>query len=599
MKNRHEVPVESKWDLTLLFETEDSFEETLAKTEQDIANFATRFDSQIETASDINSALAEYREIMESVVQLSSYASLDVETNVFDKEAQTRLAMVDNKMAQMMAQLSFLESDLSQLSIEVLEEAANNPEDAVYLNKLIQNKPHLLSKAEEKTLAALSNTINFPYQSYNDIKFRDIKFPAVSVGNNTIEMTYNTFEGRLEDDVNTEIRREAFKVFSEKIAEYQSGTASAYNAQVQTEKTLSQLRGYDSVIDYLLKRQDVSVDLYDRQIDVIMEELAPHMRRYAKLIGRIHDLDQVTYADLKLDIDPNYTPEVTYDEAKAYIMDGLAVLGEDYLAIMEEAFDKRWIDYAETTGKRTGAFCSSPYGANSFILMFFSESMADVMTLAHELGHAGHFQLTHANQNILNSNPSMYFVEAPSTTNELLIENHLLDVAGDDLRMKRWVLSQMISKTYYHNFVTHFMEAYYQREVYRLVDAGKSVDATTLNEIFKDTLEKFWGEAVDLTSGAELTWMRQPHYYMGLYPYTYSAGLTIGTQVANKLRNEGSTVAENWTRVLKLGGSMSPEELAKEAGVDISTDQPLKDTIAYIGSLIDEIEAITDELDQQ
>lgn len=599
MKNRHEVPVESKWDLTLLFETEDSFEETLAKTEQDIANFATRFDSQIETASDINSALAEYREIMESVVQLSSYASLDVETNVFDKEAQTRLAMVDNKMAQMMAQLSFLESDLSQLSIEVLEEAANNPEDAVYLNKLIQNKPHLLSKAEEKTLAALSNTINFPYQIYNDIKFRDIKFPAVSVGNNTIEMTYNTFEGRLEDDVNTEIRREAFKVFSEKIAEYQSGTASAYNAQVQTEKTLSQLRGYDSVIDYLLKRQDVSVDLYDRQIDVIMEELAPHMRRYAKLIGRIHDLDQVTYADLKLDIDPNYTPEVTYDEAKAYIMDGLAVLGEDYLAIMEEAFDKRWIDYAETTGKRTGAFCSSPYGANSFILMFFSESMADVMTLAHELGHAGHFQLTHANQNILNSNPSMYFVEAPSTTNELLIENHLLDVAGDDLRMKRWVLSQMISKTYYHNFVTHFMEAYYQREVYRLVDAGKSVDATTLNEIFKDTLEKFWGEAVELTSGAELTWMRQPHYYMGLYPYTYSAGLTIGTQVANKLRNEGSTVAENWTRVLKLGGSMSPEELAKEAGVDISTDQPLKDTIAYIGSLIDEIEAITDELDQQ
>lgn len=599
MKNRHDVPVESLWDLTLLFETEELFEQTLAKTTIAIQDFSDKYDGKINKPETVNEALAEYRQIMESVVQLSSYASLDVETNVFNKEAQTRLAMVDNRMAQMMSQLSFLESDLAQLPIEVLEEAATNPEDTVYLTKLIKNKPHLLSKAEEKTLAALSNTINFPYQSYNDIKFRDIKFPAVSVGNNTIEMTYNTFEGRLEDDVDTEIRREAFKVFSEKIAKYQSGTASAYNAQVQTEKTLSQLRGYDSVIDYLLQRQDVSVDLYDRQIDVIMEELAPHMRRYAKLIGKIHNLDKVTYADLKLDIDPNYTPEVTYDEAKQYIMDGLAVLGDDYLAIMKEAFDNRWIDYAETTGKRTGAFCSSPYGANSFILMFFSESMADVMTLAHELGHAGHFQLTHANQNIMNSDPSMYFVEAPSTTNELLIENHLLDVAGDDLRMKRWVLSQMISKTYYHNFVTHFMEAYYQREVYRLVDAGKSVDADTLNQIFNDTLVKFWGDDVELTPGAELTWMRQPHYYMGLYPYTYSAGLTIGTQVANKLRTEGPGVAENWTRVLKLGGSLSPEELAKEAGVDISTDQPLKDTIAYIGSIIDEIEAITEQLNQQ
>ena len=189
----------------------------------------------------------------------------------------------------------------------------------------------------------------------------------------------------------------------------------------------------------------------------------------------------------------------------------------------------------------------------------------------------------------------MYFVEAPSTTNELLVEFYLKNKAGDDLRMKRWISSQMVAKTYYHNFVTHLLEAYFQREVYRLVDAGKSLDADTLNDLFRETLAKFWGPEVVLTEGAELTWMRQPHYYMGLYSYTYSAGLTIGTQVAKMIQKD-SSVANTWVEVLKMGGTKSAEELAKAAGVDVSTDAPLKDTIATIGGLIDEIVDITKQL---
>ncbi|NLM06584.1 MAG: oligoendopeptidase F [Tissierellia bacterium] len=596
MKKRDEVPVESTWDLRLLFETEEKFEQVLKETEEEVDFFAKKYEGNVETPAKIKEALADFRGLMEKMTHVGTYAYLDADVNVFNREAQMREAMVRNKLAVMGSKLSFLETDLAQLPVEVLEEAAKNEEDKVYLKKLIKDKPHLLSKAEEKLLASLANTINFPYESYNDIKFKDINFPNVVVGDKDIPMTYNSFEGRMEGEVDTNVRREAFRVFSETLAKYQNGTASAYNAQIQTEKTLSNLRGYESVFDFLLSDQDVSQELYHRQLDVIMEELAPHMRRYAKLIGKIHGLDKMTYADLKLDVDPTYSPKVSFEEAKKYILDGLSILGDEYLGIINDAFDNRWIDYAETLGKRTGAYCSSPYGANSFILTSFTESMSDVMTLSHELGHAGHFQLAHGNQNIMNAECSMYFVEAPSTTNELILANYLIGVAGDDLRMKRWVLSQMVSKTYYHNFVTHFMEGYYQREVYRLVDGGESLDAEMLNDLFRKTLEKFWGDAVEITEGAELTWMRQPHYYMGLYPYTYSAGLTIGTQMAKKLRTEGKAIAENWVRILKLGGSLPPEKLAKEAMVDVSTDKPLKETIAYIGSLIDEIEEITRKL---
>lgn len=598
MINRETAPIEQTWDLTTLFQDEKSYEEALDKLVVDTENFTKQYRGQIQTATDINAAFAHYRSILELRARILPYASLPVNANTLDKKAQNRYSHASRVLANVSAQLSFFENEVANIADAILKEAAKNTEDQLAITKIIKQKPHQLSPETEATLAALSNTLDYPYQGYNDIKFKDLQFPDFEVNGQVHEMTYNSFEGRQEATPDTDLRRAAFRNFSDTLSRYQHSTASVYNAQVQMEKTMATLRGYDSVIDYLLERQDVSVDLYNRQIDVIMDELAPHMRRYAQLIGEIYQLDEVRYEDLKLDIDPTFSPNVTYQEAQQYVLDGLAQLGEDYIAIMREAFDNRWIDYAETRGKRTGAFCSSPYGTNSFILMFFSENMSDTMTLAHELGHAGHFQMAYRYQNILNARPSMYFVEAPSTANELLVENHLLDVAGDDVRMKRWIISQIVGKTYYHNFVTHLLEAYYQREVYRLVDQGKSVDAETLNRIYRETLEKFWGDSVVLTEGAELTWMRQPHYYMGLYSYSYSAGLTIGTQVANNIRQQGAAAAEQWIKVLQMGGSKSPLELAKAADVDVSTDQPLKSTIAYIGRLIDQLENYTKELNK-
>jgi oligoendopeptidase F len=364
---------------------------------------------------------------------------------------------------------------------------------------------------------------------------------------------------------------------------------------VQKEKTLASLRGFDSVIDSLLFIQNVDRDLYDRQIDTIMDKLAPHMRKYAKLLQRRNNLDKMTFADLKLSVDPDYEPDVTIEGSKEYLLGALSILGEDYLQVVKKGYDERWIDFVQNKGKSTGAFCASPYGSHSYILLSWADKMSDVFTLAHELGHAGHFNLAHQNQNILDTEPSIYFVESPSTMNEMLLANYLIKT-NDDIRFKRWVLSSMISKTYYHNFVTHLLEAAYQREVYRIIDEGGSVHASKLSEIKKQILEKFWGDAVEINEGAELTWMRQPHYYMGLYPYTYSAGLTIATEVSKRILKEGQPAIDDWREVLKSGGTKTPVELAKMAGVDITTDKPLLDTIEHIGSIIDEIIKLTDEI---
>ncbi|MGO1713252.1 MAG: M3 family metallopeptidase, partial [Senegalia sp. (in: firmicutes)] len=208
----------------------------------------------------------------------------------------------------------------------------------------------------------------------------------------------------------------------------------------------------------------------------------------------------------------------------------------------------------------------------------------------------GHFLLSQENNNIFNESPSLYFIEAPSTINEMLLSNYLVKKENDP-RFKRWVLSSMITNTYFHNFVTHLLEAHYQREVYNIIDRGESVYSEKLSEIKRNTLEKFWGQDVTINEGAELTWMRQPHYYMGLYSYTYSAGLTVATEVSKRILNEDEKAVEDWLNVLKAGGTKTPVELAKMAGVDITTDKALNDTIDYIGQVIDQIEKLTIEIE--
>ena len=224
--------------------------------------------------------------------------------------------------------------------------------------------------------------------------------------------------------------------------------------------------------------------------------------------------------------------------------------------------------------------------------------MSELFTLAHELGHAMQGLLCYENNTVFQADFSRYDIEAPSTFHEMLLTESLLR-KNKGPRFERWVLSSMIANTYYHNFVTHLLEAAFQREVYRLADAGESLQADTLDALYRKVLEKFWGDAVILDKGAEKTWMRQPHYYMGLYSYVYSASLTIATAMALRLKEEGEGVLSDWIAFLKAGGPLPPAEHAKMAGIDITTDKPLKDSIRYIDKMLTRTEELSRELEKE
>lgn len=587
--SRKEVPEELTWDLSLIYTTEEKMYADIDKMEKLRDQIIVSYKGKLNTAQNIVKCLDEFRKLNEILILVVHYTDLAVSVDYYDGPNQDRNSKINRIVSSTLSALSFIESEIvEQDEITIKEAIEMAKESKNYLKDILRGKPHKLHKEAERVLAAIAPTIDAPYEMYNIVKLADMKFDPFTVDGKEYPLGYSLFEDDYEYDSRTEVRRGAFKAFSKKIKEYENVTATAYNTTVQQEKIMATLRGFDNVFDSLLFSQKVSRELYDRQIDTIMKKLAPHMRKYARLIKKLHKLDKMTYADLKLPIDPDYSPKVTIEESKEYIQKGLSILGEDYVKMVETAYQDRCVDFAQNKGKSTGGFCASPYGRNSFILLTWNERMSDVFTLAHELGHAGHFKACNNAQSIFDTDVSRYFVESPSTINELLVGHYLLKTSKED-RFRRWVLSNMVSNTYYHNFVTHLLEASYQREVYRIVDAGGSVQADTLSGIMKDVLTEFWGDEVELTEGAELTWMRQPHYYMGLYSYTYSAGLTISTEVFKRIENEGSKAVEDWKKVLAAGSTKTPVELAAMAGIDITTDEPLLNTIDTIGKMIDEI----------
>lgn len=594
---RKDVPVNETWDLSLIFAAEADFEAAVEKAKALADTLEKTYKNALTTPESIAECLALYEELEILLYQTTSYTSLAVSVDYTDTEAQKKDAKMTALAAEIGSRLSFIESEIADAPEELIRAAMDKTGRAKhYLAEILREKPHRLSAETEKVLAALSPVFNAPYDIYHMTKLADMKFGSFTVNGREYPLGYSLFEDEYEYEADTDVRRAAFRAFSDKLREYENTTAATYNTYLTQQRIMAKQRGFADMFEADLFTDHVTREMYDRQIDLITEKLAPAMRKYARLVGKMNKLDRVTFADLKLPLDAEFDPRVTIGESREYVRSALSVLGQDYADMVDEAYDKRWIDFARNVGKETGGFCSSPYGCNSYILLSWNNRMADVFTIAHELGHAGHFRLCNGAQSLFDTNVSGYLIEAPSTMNELLLAQDLLR-KNTDKRFRRWVLSSLIGHTYYHNFVTHLREAWYQREAMNIIEQGGAVNAETLSGIFRKNLKTFWGDAVELTEGCELTWMRQPHYYMGLYSYTYSAGLTLATQAALNIAAEGESAVARWRAMLEAGSTRDPLGLAAIAGIDLSTPDALEHTIAYISGIIDEIAALTEEID--
>ncbi|MFP3877473.1 oligoendopeptidase F [Bacillus paralicheniformis] len=594
---RSEVPQELTWNLTDLFSSYEAWEDALVKIEEDLVSIGS-FKGRLHEGADVLlDCLMLQEKLLERLVRAAAYTHLRKSEDLTNPVNQADASRMAALQAKLNAGLSFIQSEILEFPENQVETYIKNEKGlepfSKMLSEIMERKPYKLAPETEEALAVLGEVHDAPYKIFGMAKLADMQFSPIQDRNgNELANSFALYEGKYMFSPDTHIRRTAFDSFTNTLQTYKNTIAAVYETEVKKQVGMSRLRGYQSATDMLLQPQSVTLEMYHNQLDVIKNELAPHMRKYAALKKRVLDLDDMRFCDLQAPLDHDFSPKTTYEQAGRMILDALQVMGPEYAEVMETALTERWVDLADNIGKSTGAFCSSPYGVHPFILMTWTDTMRDAFTLAHELGHAGHFYLANRKQRIMNVRPSLYFIEAPSTMNEMLLAQHLFSKTNDP-KMKRWVINQLMG-TYYHNFVTHLLEGEYQRRVYELAEQGCALTASVLSEQTTAVLSEFWGNGVKLDEGAGLTWMRQPHYYMGLYPYTYSAGLTASTIVSQQIKEEGRPAVERWLNVLKTGGTMKPLDLLKHAGVDMSTDQPIRQAVAYVGTLVDELEKLYD-----
>jgi len=586
--SRSELNINHTWDLTRLFKTQKDYEQALDQTQALVDNFKQKYETKLKDVKTIINSLADYKVLIQQLTYIGTYQSLALATDQTNQDNVIRSTKYGIFSAAVNKALTFYLSELKDLSLDLLNEVAQkSSEDQLFIEELIKQVQRKLTPEVELALAEFSSVLNAQYSTYNKVKLGDMDFGQFSVNNQTYVNSFSKFESEYQSEANIDVRRAAFESFYEKLGQYENGLAANYYNQILKEKAYANLYKFDSVIHYLLDDQEVEETMYNRQIDYLMDQLSTVFRKYAKLLKETHNIDKMTYADLQIALDPEFEPNISIEESKEYALKGLKLLGSDYTKMIEKSFNERWTDFPQNIGKSTGGFCSSPYQKGAFILLNWNNMMDEAFVLAHELGHAGHFYFAGLNQNILNMRPSMFFIEAPSTMNELIMADYL-KTQSTEPRFKRWVLSAVVARTYYHNCVTHLLEAYFQREVYRKIDQKMPISAAILNDLMLQTIKKFWGDDIEIPAYAGRTWMRQPHYYMGLYPYTYSAGLTIATNAFSMIKG-GSLSVNEWLDVLKAGGTKKPLELALMAKVDYTSDQPLKNMVEYVDSMVEEM----------
>ena len=593
-KHRSEFPENELWDLTALYQDQEDFLRAIEKAREDIQKFVRNYQGKLSTFEDFERAFAELEQIYIQISHIGNYGFMPQTTDFGDESfAQIAQAAMEFETEANVA-LSFFDDALVGADEAVLEKLGQEPHLTSAIRQAKIKKAHYLGADVEKALTNLGEVFYSPQDIYTKMRAGDFAMADFEVDGKVYKNSFVTYENFYQNHENAEIREKAFRSFSEGLRQHQKTAAAAYLAQVKSEKLLADMKGYDSVFDYLLAEQEVDRSMFDRQIDLIMNEFAPVAQKYLKHVAKVNGLEKMTFADWKLDLDSELNPEVSIDDAYDLVMKSVEPLGQEYCQEVARYKEERWVDFAANAGKDSGGYAADPYRVHPYVLMSWTGRMSDVYTLIHEIGHSGQFIFSDNHQSYFNAHMSTYYVEAPSTFNELLLSDYL-ERQFDNPRQKRFALAHRLTDTYFHNFITHLLEAAFQREVYTLIEEGGTFGASKLNAIMKEVLTDFWGDAVEIDDDAALTWMRQAHYYMGLYSYTYSAGLVISTAGYLHLKNDENG-ARDWLELLKSGGSKTPLESAMIIGADISTDKPLRDTIQFLSDTVDQIIAYSEEL---
>lgn len=591
LPKRDEVPVEKTWDLEAIFASDDDWYKELENAQQMIPKIES-FQGQVgKSAKQLHELLVFQDEISHKIGLLYTYAHMRKDQDTTNAYYQEMNAKAESAFTKIASSMSYIVPEILALPSGKVEEFLEQYEPLrLYehtLDEITRQSPHVLSEKEEKLLAGFSEIGANPSQTFGALNNADLTFPSIkNEDGEEVDLTHGRYVGFLKSD-DRNVRKSAFDAMYDTFGSFKTTFASTLGGHIKKNNYNAEVRNYDSARQAKLNKNNIPETVYDNLTEAVNDRL-PLLHRYIELRKEVLELDEVHMYDIYTPLVKDAELEVSYEKAKELILEGLDPLGEEYLSIVRNGFDQRWIDVEENKGKRSGAYSSGHYGTNPYILMNWQDNVNNLFTLAHELGHSLHSYYTHENQPYRYGNYSIFVAEVASTCNEALLNDHMLKNTKSK-KEKLYLLNNFL-EGFRGTVFRQTMFAEFEHLIHVKAQEGEALTADKLTEIYYDLNKKYFGKNVVIDEKIGLEWARIPHFYMGYYVYQYSTGYAAATALASQILTEGEPAVNRYKSFLKAGSSDYPIEVLKRAGVDMTSKQPIIAALDVFEEKLNELE---------
>lgn len=591
---RKDVPEEFRWKLEDLYETDEAFETEYQALSADYKVITAYAGKLAESAQMLLEYLRAKDKIGVRLERLYAYANQKSHEDLGDSKYQDMASRMATLYVQIFSATSFENPEILAMSDGLIEtfihEQPELEEYRHYLEDIFRQKPHTLSAEMETLLADLGDYAETPSNIFSVFSNVELKYPEIlSDSGEKVELTNGRYVSFLESK-NREVRKGAFEAMYHTIGNYKNTIAATFAGNVKKELFFANARHYDSAMAMHLDANAVDTSVYDQLIETVHAYL-PVMYDYVALRKKRLGLDEIHMYDLYTPIVDDVDMRFTFEEAKQLVLDGLEVMGDEYVGLLKKGFAERWMDVYENRGKRGGAYSWGTYEVHPFVLLNHQDNLDSVFTIAHEMGHSLHSWYSNKNQTYINHDYSIFVAEVASTCNEMLLNQYLLGKETDP--KKRMFLLNHFLETFKGTLFRQTMFAEFEKKVYEMAAAGTTLTADVLNKIYYDLNVLYFGPEMVVDEEISLEWARIPHFYTPFYVYQYATGISAASAFAKMILEEGAPAVERYKEKFLSGGcSKYPVDLLADAGVDMRTGAPVAAALETFKAALEEAKGL-------
>ncbi len=587
--NRQEVSEQYKWKLEDIYSSDEKWEEDFALAQK--KNDFSKYSGKLGDRNVLLKYLRENDGYCKILDKLVAYAQLHGDEDRGVEKYRIMFSKIYSLFTEYSTETAFFEPEMSKLDDSYLSAIAADPDFSDYdymIRRIIARKKHAVSEAEEKIMG-MAQEIFYGYQEvFGMIESLDLPLPEIEYEGKTQKLTHGLY-GIIIHGEDREKRKEAYEKFFGAYKSLQNTIAATYIGNVKSDVLASKVYKYGSCLERALATEDVDKSVYDNLLKAVNDNLSS-MHRYMADRKKILGYDKQYFYDVYAPLVKGVDFKMTFDEAFDYVVEGLAPLGKEYGKLLKRGRDERWIDVYETDGKRKGAYSAACYGIHPYVLLNYQQTINEVFTIAHEMGHALHTYFSQGAQPYAKNQYTIFVAEVASTVNEVLLLKHMLSAAKDD-NLKKYLLNYYLDniRATLHR---QTMFAEFEAEAHAMIERGEPLTKDNMSAVYKKLGIKYYGNDIEHDDNIAFEWARVPHFYNSFYVYKYATGITAAINIVTRILAEGEPAVKDYFGFLKGGCSSDPVSLLKIAGVDLGKPEAYRVAMREFENTLTEFEKL-------